>query len=201
MALMRLDEFGTELMPDGSSWTATRYVESEGWANTLYNELASIHANEARRAFLNGTPFDALLSQAEGLRVASLYWFSLSSAASAAGELSQASDWLHEAYDALVLENGVYMWDEATKLAEEEITNEATGAARTALAKTAAAARHSENRAMKQDVFRWCDANMASVPSMDAAASRVAGIVVPAAWRTVRDWMTEWKKLRSAGTA
>lgn len=60
---------------------------------------------------------------------------------------------------------------------------------------------HAENRAMKQEVFVWLDQNMKLFKSMDAAASAVAGKVAPIKWRTARDWVGEWKKVRSAGTA
>lgn len=63
-----------------------------------------------------------------------------------------------------------------------------------------AAHRHSENRSMKRDVFVWLDANMQRFKSMDAAAEAVAGKVAPVKFRTARDWVGEWKKLRSAGT-
>ena len=61
--------------------------------------------------------------------------------------------------------------------------------------------RHAENHAMKEEVFAWLDQNMHRYKSMDAATSAIAGVEVPAAWRTVREWVTQWKKLRSAGTA
>lgn len=60
--------------------------------------------------------------------------------------------------------------------------------------------RHSENRAMKQDVYAWLDSNMKNYKSMDAAATAVAGKVAPIAWRTARDWVGEWRRVRSAGT-
>ncbi|TDP63006.1 hypothetical protein [Roseateles toxinivorans] len=60
--------------------------------------------------------------------------------------------------------------------------------------------RHAENRAMKAEVFAWLDANMAQYKSMDAAAQAIAGVVVPVTFRTARDWVVGWKKLRSAGT-
>jgi hypothetical protein len=66
--------------------------------------------------------------------------------------------------------------------------------------KARAAKRHTENRAMKADVFKWLDDNFASCKSMDAAAEAMAGKLVPATFRTVRDWVTDWKKLRSAST-
>lgn len=67
------------------------------------------------------------------------------------------------------------------------------------VAKAGAVARHSENHAMKHDVFTWLDANFSNFQSMDAAATEIAGKVVPVKWRTARDWVAEWKKVRSAG--
>lgn len=68
-------------------------------------------------------------------------------------------------------------------------------------AQAGAGARHSENRQMKAEVFAWCDANMAAHKSMDGAAVAIAGKEVPVTVRTVRAWMTDWKKNRqSAGT-
>lgn len=64
-----------------------------------------------------------------------------------------------------------------------------------------AAKRHEENRAMKADVFSWLDANMSNFKSMDKAAEAIASKVAPIAVRTARDWVGEWKKLRSASKA
>lgn len=61
-------------------------------------------------------------------------------------------------------------------------------------------ARHNENRAMRAEVFEWLDANMARFKSMDAAAEAIAGNVTPVKFRTARDWVGKWKKLRSTGT-
>ena len=66
-------------------------------------------------------------------------------------------------------------------------------------ARRGADARHVENRAMKQDVFKWLDANMDHFSSMDSAAEAIAKGVVPAKFRTARDWVGEWKKIRAAG--
>jgi hypothetical protein len=60
--------------------------------------------------------------------------------------------------------------------------------------------RHAENHAMKADVYQWLDANMGNFKSMDAAAEAIAGNVVPIVFRTARDWVGQWKKLRSTGT-
>ena len=58
--------------------------------------------------------------------------------------------------------------------------------------------RHAENHAMKADVYVWLDANMQRFKSMDSAAEAISGKVAPIAFRTARDWVGEWKKLRSA---
>ena len=59
---------------------------------------------------------------------------------------------------------------------------------------------HAENRAMKQEVFAWLDTNMPNFKSMDSAAEAIAGKVAPVKFRTARDWVGEWKKIRSTGT-
>lgn len=60
--------------------------------------------------------------------------------------------------------------------------------------------RHAENRALKAEVFAWCDAHMQEFRSMDSAAEAVAGKLVPVKFRTAREWIGEWRKLRSTGT-
>lgn len=64
-----------------------------------------------------------------------------------------------------------------------------------------AAKRHTLNRDSKQKVFAWCDENMERFRSMDDAAFDIAETFVPQKFRAVREWMTEWKKLRSASKA
>ena len=59
--------------------------------------------------------------------------------------------------------------------------------------------RHAENHAMKADVFGWLDTNMVNFKSMDVAAQAVIK-QQPIAFRTAREWVAEWKKLRSAST-
>ena len=62
-----------------------------------------------------------------------------------------------------------------------------------------AAKRHTENRSMKASIFVWLDANMPKFRSMDAAA-QAATKQQPIAFRTAREWVGEWKKVRSTGT-
>lgn len=58
--------------------------------------------------------------------------------------------------------------------------------------------RHKENHAMKAEVFVWLDTNRQKFRSMDATAQAITKLQ-PIAFRTSRDWVGEWKKLRSAG--
>lgn len=57
--------------------------------------------------------------------------------------------------------------------------------------------RHRENHAMKEEVFIWLDSNMAKFKSMDAAAEAIIK-QSPIVFRTARDWVGQWKKVRSA---
>lgn len=84
--------------------------------------------------------------------------------------------------------------------ATREVENGAQKEARTLLGILGANAAHKENRSCKADAFAWLDANFSTCKSMDAAAEAMAGKIVPQKFRTVRDWVTEWKKLRSAST-
>lgn len=86
-------------------------------------------------------------------------------------------------------------------LAGQPISQKAISLARSELARSGSEARHAENRAMKRDVFAWLDANMVKFNSMDDAATAIAGKVEPIKWRTAREWVGDWKKLRSTGTA
>ena len=57
---------------------------------------------------------------------------------------------------------------------------------------------HAEHRSMKADVFKWLDTNNTGGKNFDDIALLIAGKVVPLKFRTVRGYITEWNKLRSA---
>lgn len=183
--------------------TAEGYGENEGIAWTLYNHLSELVESQQQKTFRDGTPFAVRLSLEDVLNGAAMYWFAAAATAYHANDIQGAFDWLSEAQDALSLANGNHMWDEGAKLeresAVEKNTVDAFNAARTALAKAAAQARHSETRNMKAEVFEWLDAHMVEFKSMDAAAQTIIRLQ-PVVFRTARDWVGEWKKLRSAGT-
>ena len=56
-------------------------------------------------------------------------------------------------------------------------------------------ARQKENRSIKQEVFDWCDKKMHEYDSMNKAASALhEANLVPVKQKTLRTWMTEWKR-------
>jgi hypothetical protein len=77
----------------------------------------------------------------------------------------------------------------------EAVLADAESARQTALAMK----KHQKNRDAKELVFEWCDKNMSRFKSMDDAAMDIAESFIPQKFRTVREWMTEWKKHRSTG--
>ena len=182
--------------------TPKGYGEMEGIAWTLYNELINLEESQQQATFRNGTPFQSRLSLEDILNGAALYWFSSAAISHQEGDIEGAFTQLGEAYDAMSLAHGDHMWDsgaESTGEFQTENSVNAETAARTALAKVAAHARHAENRSMKADVFAWLNTNMPKFKSMDAAAQAITK-QQPIAFRTARDWTGEWKKLQSAGT-
>ena len=58
-------------------------------------------------------------------------------------------------------------------------------------------ARHTENRAMKKNVFEWYGKNKDSFPSKDKAAEEATRLV-PVSFRTARKWIDEYGKHPSA---
>jgi hypothetical protein len=79
---------------------------------------------------------------------------------------------------------------------------EAVKKQRSSMARNGTDALHRENRQMKDMVWRWCDEHMTDYPSMDRAAEALTHEIklVPMRLRTVREWMTQWRRQqRSAG--
>ena len=65
----------------------------------------------------------------------------------------------------------------------------------------AALKRHAENHALRDEIYAWMDANYKEEGMvLDDIATELAGTLVPLKWRTVRDHLTAWRKLRSTGT-
>ena len=183
------------------TWDARWHIESQGWAGCLEDALYEETIRPERIALAEDLSLEKHPGNSAVGFACALYLFIRANQCFGVGNTAEGTDFLHDAYGVLTDEHGKYMWEEAEKHGREVGADESVKAARSSIARGAAAVRHAENRAMKQEVFAWCDQHMATVRSMDQAASVVTSTLVPVAWRTVRDWMTEWKKLRSAGTA
>lgn len=71
------------------------------------------------------------------------------------------------------------------------------------VASKAARERHAETRAMKKQVWTWCDRYFRDFASMDAAAEAVIYKVrlVPVKLRTARDWIGQWAKQQRSARA
>lgn len=76
----------------------------------------------------------------------------------------------------------------------ESAVDEMARARATANAQKAALARHRENHAMKDDVWRWYEAHGHEYTSLDKAAEAVAGSVVPITFRTARRWISDFRR-------
>lgn len=58
-----------------------------------------------------------------------------------------------------------------------------------------AEARHKDNRANRDHVLAWCDKNINDYPTMEKAAMAVyEAREVSAEFKTIRKWMTEWRR-------
>jgi hypothetical protein len=182
--------------------TPEGYAQLKGWATTLMASLFRPNRDSDGAQFLYDTPYFELPDDFDILCCMALCWLGHAADAQKAGSTVEAFDWISEAHEALENAHGLKMWDAG---AEAERTDGqgsdlAEKAARSKFARTAAMARHAENHSLKAEVFAWCDANAADYKSMDAAAWDIAGKIAPVVFRTARDWVGEWKKLRSAGT-
>lgn len=74
-------------------------------------------------------------------------------------------------------------------LQRNEGTDGGSSHAASALGRIGAHARHTENRALKADAIRHYLAHRTEFKSKDAAAEAIARKVVPASFRTVREWL------------
>lgn len=121
-------------------------------------------------------------------------------------DLSKCIGYIHGALD-LLKTNAIsfnYVSNESETKLTSEIMSKYKKEVLKSLATKGAASRHKEGRSCKEDVFRWADENMKSHGSLDKAADVLTDMkpkLVPYTRGTVRKWLTEWKKLRSAGTA
>lgn len=181
-------------------WDPVGYADYEGWSYTLYDQLSNIEEDPEEILFRRELQLLERPAAAQVLDCIALHFFARASAAASCNDFATAMNCLGEAGEACALSDGLTQFDSGFDLAKSSMVEEATSVARNAMARTAAAARHRENHAMKTEVFSWMSANWEAGHSLDDFASRIAGSVVPLKWRTVREYLTEWNKMRSTGT-
>lgn len=67
-------------------------------------------------------------------------------------------------------------------------------ALRSAQAKANAFKRHAENHALKAEVIQYYSTHIDSFKSLDDAAEKISGKIVPVKFRTVHKWISEYRK-------
>lgn len=177
-------------------YTPIGYAKHNGWAYTAYNGLVSIKEGKWEQMLREKSGLHQRQDLRKILEYLALYYYAEASRAAAADDMNAALTALSEAGEATSLADGQFMFDVGVEHATEEIGMDA----RRTLAKAAANARHAENRAMKQEVFTYLDENPPPPRGKDATASVICSAIAPVAFRTARQWVDEWGKLRSTGT-
>ncbi len=173
-----------------------------GLADNLYFGCPGLYADSGFDLLRAGTCFITRPSPEDLGECMALQWFANAAAAFDKGEILEGCNWLSEANISLYNIFGEYMWLEGKRLTLLGLPERDLIQARTDFARKGGNARHWENKEMKAQVFNWADTNMPNGKSLDATAEELAGKgkLVPLTFRTVRYWLGEWKKLRSAGT-
>lgn len=175
--------------------TAEGYASHQGYANALYEGLSEPGEPE----FLSSwrTKFNVLEQPniSDVLSAAFLHFLGKAADSIKLQPNDTTMGWLYEATDAFALAEGEYMWSAS----KEHHTKDQHKDVRASFARKGSDARHASNREAKIKVFSWCDENMSRFKSMDDAAFDIAETFVSQKFRTVREWMTEWNKLRSSG--
>jgi hypothetical protein len=177
------------------------YEDGGGFSQMMSESLFEESLEQA--TFREGTPYKERPYIPDLFTAMAVHFFAVAAEAMRSGDAISGSDWIHDAYDFLKTAHGNVIADLGQDYALHDASEgrgETGRLARSALAKAAAQAKHTGNRADKAKVFVWCDQNMNRFSSMDDAASDIAETFMPQKFRAVRDWMTEWRKLRSTGT-
>ena len=130
--------------------TPQGYADYTGWAPTLLDGLADLTPPLQRFEFLRGTPFSELISTDSLMQCMSLRWFTFADDLMGEQKVADALEFVHEAYDALVLANGHSMH----KAGEEYGLELQAAEMRNSFAVLGANARHQKNRAIKAEAIR-----------------------------------------------
>ncbi len=172
------------------------------------NDAFNNHENKGR-SFVLVTPYEGSLIE-EGLKLIQDSRAEKHNKAALVWEAFRKAYELADSFEQTGIDDVLFRkWaDDVNEAIREHLNHETLGsfveividAGASAAQAARATVRHSENHAMKKEVFDWLDVNMVNHSSMDDAAEAIAGKVVPVKWRTARDWVSQWKAVRSAGT-
>lgn len=161
--------------------TAEGQAEYEGAAYTLYNKTAELSFENLTRGLAPDDLPSSLMTDQNVLFAIAYYWFHEANCEMDRGNVSAAMDFLYEAFDALHLEQGIFMWNEGEKFAREEISSIEDGtkgsSSFTAAAAQLAKRRHAENYALIEDAKKYWRENIDPSISAAKAANELVRIV------------------------
>lgn len=166
--------------------TADGYADHEGWAYTLYNELANIHKPTG---LLQGAAFDEFPPDAAVLEAMAVIWFF--EAALISPNDGKSMDVLFEAIDAAYLAHGVRMWNESEELCKSENSQAAPNPA-AEMAKM----RHVENYALANYALKYWHEKIDPALSAEKAATELTRVVPLSHKKLAAIISAERKKLR-----
>lgn len=172
--------------------TASGYADHEGWAYTLYNGFADLEPSEERREGIKQLTGHEIISTTTALNCMTIYWLSEASSQMKKGQIESACNLMHEAYDAITLEEGRSMWEGGWNMATEDSGEDLASKARSELARKAGFAAHAETHALKSEIKDFWRKNISPSISNDDAASLLLR-QFPLTFRTLSRYVSEFK--------
>lgn len=164
--------------------TEEGYRKNEGGAWTFYNHLSELSVEAELNSQYGFEHVADDMLEAIGLHWLNQVNHEIRNKGTVNFEL------LGEAVEAMEIAHGNSMWNDAMKIASEEISNQRSQAAKK---------RHKENYEMKEQVHKYYSENRKRFKSQEAAAEAILRAnLVPVGFRTIRGWITEFNKQQSA---
>ena len=172
--------------------TAQGYADEEGWAYTFENGFAPLEPSEARKKCIKEQTGLDILDPSVAMRSMAVYWLYQASMEIEKSNIEGVLNFIHEAYDALVLDWGDWMWLQGFEFSSEFSSKKA----RSDLAKKAGLAAHKETHAMKAEIKDFWANNISPLISNDAAAALLMRHF-PLNPRTLSRYISEFKNTSS----